>query len=246
MLTVAVCDDEETQLNEVRSAMQEFASRTAGIKFSIKCFQSAVELLDDADKNGCPDIALLDICMPSITGIQAAKELSAINPAIKIIFLTNSKEFAVEAFEVNAVHYLLKPFTQEKFDVAINRAVSLFTDEGAKRISINGKGETATMLDISEIEWIESLGYNRHVHTPHGELIETRRTLSQFAQELEKLSPEQFIMPYRGYIVNLDAVRTITPKNIQMKDGSVILIKLGDFRELKEKLFRYTFTSNFS
>ena len=134
---------------------------------------------------------------------------------------------------MNAVHYLVKPFSQGQFDEALERTIDLF--------KAKPKGGTATIVDIAKIIYIESLGHNRYVHTVKGVLTECQRTLARFLDELGSLSAGQFISPYRGYIINLAAVRTITPKSIQMNDGTDILIKPGDFRTLKEKWFKYVF-----
>ena len=242
MLTIAICDDDEAELQKIRAAAEDFVSRQCGVNAQIKEFSDSLEFLDSIEKNPCPELVLLDICMPYASGIEIAKKIREKSSAAKIIFLTTSKEYALDAFEVNAVHYLVKPFTQNQFDEAMERTIDLFTSNSKpKEITINGKGGSATIISISEITYIESIGYKRFVHTPKGEFSETQRTLTQFLKELEEMSMGQFISPYRGYIVNLAAVRTITAKAIQMKDGANILIKPGDFRILKEKLFRYTF-----
>ena len=70
---------------------------------------------------------------------------------------------------------------------------------------------------------------------------EVKLILSRLLEELNRLSPGQFITPYRGYIINLNAVRTLMPKRIEMENGSEIIIKAGDYRKIKEILFNYSF-----
>ena len=248
MVTIALCDDDQEQLAALRQATEQFISRLPpehqpGGGVTIRAFSSALACLDDMEANGTPDIALLDICMPHFSGMQLAQAIRAKNAGTQIIFLTSSREYAMDAFAVQATHYLVKPFTQEQFDQAMNRTLFLFKN-ASKHITIHGMGESFTLVDISEINYIESIGHRRYVHTTKGEFTETRRTLTQFMEELERLSPGTFICPYRGYIVNLATVRTLSSKNMQLKDGATILIKPGDFRALKEKLFSYMFAQD--
>ncbi len=240
MLTLAIVDDEADSIKKMREGTERFLSENAPLPVQIKEFSDAHDFLSDIDAHGTPDIALLDICMPDVSGVQLAEYIRKKSDTAKIVFVTSSKEFAVEAFSVNAVHYLVKPFSYAQFAEAMTRIIQMFKTE-PKKISINGAGESVTMVPVSDIIYIESVGRCRYVHTPAGEFAETRRTLAQFSQELEKISPKQFISPYRGYIVNLVAVRTITAKHILLKDGTKVLIKPGDFRALKKTLFEYTF-----
>ena len=78
--------------------------------------------------------------------------------------------------------------------------------------------------ECDDIIYIESIGYTRVVHTWGGVYEEMRKTLSSLLEELDGLCPGRFFSPYRGYIVNLDHIATITPAHIEMRDGSRILM----------------------
>ena len=99
----------------------------------------------------------------------------------------------------------------------------------------------AHAVDIDDILYIESIAYRRAVHTGTAVYEETRKTLSKLMEELDGLSPGQFIQPYRGYIVNLDAVRTVATDRIVMQNGDSVLIKRGDFRRLRDVFFSWSF-----
>lgn len=242
MRTIAICDDEQEQVHKIHAAVEAFLSARKIFNVTIRDFFDTGAFLSFIAVTKKIDIALLDICMGEVSGIELAQKIREKGGETKIIFLTTSKEFAIDAFSVNASHYLVKPFSQAAFNEAMSRCADMLeTAPEPCRITIHGEGESVTMLDINEIYCIESIGRRRYVRTAKGEFTETRRTLSQFAEELEALSPRQFILPYRGYIVNLSAVRTIAAKNFVLKDGSKVPIKPGDLRALKEKLFAYVF-----
>ena len=145
----------------------------------------------------------------------------------------------MDAFCLNAVHYVLKPFSDSDFIEAMDRAFAKRADERKLLLSlVNGIVES---VDINSIIYIESVAYRREVHTDTAVYEETRQTLHSLHERLEELSPGQFIQPYRGYIVNQDAIRTIMPDRIILHDGTAVIIKRGDFRRIRENFFSWTF-----
>ena len=115
MLRIAICDDQPTQLMLICSAAKQYFAEFQKYVAEVYGFQNAMEFLDSLEQTGGYDIAILDICMPGINGVRVGTEIRKRKDPTEIIFLTTSNEFAVEAFALNAVHYLVKPFTQEQF-----------------------------------------------------------------------------------------------------------------------------------
>lgn len=245
MLHIAICDDQEQSLLDAQKSLEDYLSERGNIPAEISAFTASADLESALEQNKIPDILILDICMPGSSGINIAKELREKNSAAKIIFITSSKDWAVEAFSLNATHYLIKPFSRTEFADAMDRAMKSFMGNrsDSKRIMINcGQGLMHT-VSVDDIIYIESIGYQRHVHTTGEHLVEVKKTLTQFLAELEGLSPGQFISPYRGYIINLNYVRTVSPRQIEMHDGAKILIKTGDYNKIKRIYFDFVFTS---
>lgn len=111
MLHIAICDDQQDQIQKIREAAEKyFQNRKENM--SCQTFENAFAFVEAVDKGALFDIVLLDVCMPGILGTDVARELRDHHSRAEIIFLTTSDEFAVEAFEVKATDYLLKPFTQ--------------------------------------------------------------------------------------------------------------------------------------
>ena len=187
------------------------------------------------------DIVVLDICLPGMLGTDVAREIRRRNDRTEIIFISISRDYAIDAFSLKAVHYVVKPFSQAQLDEALDRAMASFEEKNIRRLLINiGNGEVQS-VSIDKILYIESQGYRRVVHTAEGLYEEVKNTLSRMQEELDSISPGQFIQPYRGYIVNLDAVRTIASDRIFLHDGEFILIKRGDFRRIRSLLFDWSF-----
>ena len=135
----------------------------------------------------------------------------------------------------------MKPFSQDDFNEAMNRAVSAFLAIKPRKLLLQIGNGTVKAVDIEDILYIESVAYRRVVHTADAIYEEARMTLAKLEEKLEELSPGQFIQPYRGYIVNLSAIKTISTDRIVMQNGDSIIIKRGDFRRLREQFFQWSF-----
>lgn len=187
MLQIAVCDDEREQLQVIHRLVQDYVS-SAGRTARITDFSCAQDMLS-AVKNGTAfDIALLDICLPDTNGIALARTLLDHTPALTFIFLTTSRDYAVDAFGVGAKHYLVKPFTEADFSVAMERVFSSLPD-APKNIVITGEHGRTSIVPADDIICVESVGYLRNVTTQTDTFTETRRTLREFLQEFERLAP---------------------------------------------------------
>ncbi len=242
MLRIAICDDRAEQRALLHRATEAyFASHDSDRCIKITDFSSPLDFLDSLPRSGGYDIVLLDICMPGLNGIDVAREIRQRKDSTEIIFVTTSSEFAIDAFRLKAAHYVVKPFTREQFEDAMHRAMERFSQKEPRRILLQSENGVLETVDIDDILYIESLRYYRIVHTKSTQIQENRRSLASIKEELDTLAPEQFILPYRGYIANQNAIRSISPDAILMQNGATIPIKSGDFRKLREAFFAWSF-----
>lgn len=240
-MRVAICEDQSRELDKVRRAAETYFSAKAGEPAEIFACGSAAEFAAHLDEAGVPDIALLDIFLPEASGIRIAQEMRLRQDHTEIVFLTSSKEFAFAAFAVRAVHYLVKPYTQAQFDGAMDRAMANLRAKRPKTICLTVAGGNVQTVDIDAILFIEGMGNERIVCTTRGNFVERKRRLKEFAEELERLSPGQFVAAYRGYIVNQAHIRCIDAEVIRLTDGSFVPIRRGDFHRLRQQFFDWSF-----
>lgn len=241
MLRIAVCDDLLDQLEIIKKATEQYFEAYPDEQIKIFTYNNPLIFLESLDKTGGFDILLLDVCMPGIDGTQVATEIRRRKDKCEIIFLTTSDEFAVEAFALKAVHYLVKPFTQVQFGEAMDRAMKHFTTHQVPKVSLKLAGGGIGVLELDEIVWIESRNHTQSVFLKEGGNQETRESLSQLLALLEQLSPGQFVSPCKGYIINQKAIRTIESKGIIMRSGQTIPLARGTFREFSDRYFSYLF-----
>lgn len=239
MIHVAICDDMKNQVQLIHRAAQAYFGET-NEHVTYALYDNAFNFLDDLEKHTVFDIILLDICMPGILGTDIAAQLRAHKVSSEIIFLTTSDEFAIEAFAVQATHYLLKPFTQEQFDKAMARAVERIRMRNSKRIIFHIAGGVQ-VEEIDHILYTESQGHIMTVYLQDGSSLQTRQTMGSLLEMLERLSPGQFVSPAKGYIVNQKHIKCIKSTYIEISGHQVPLPK-GKFRQFQESYFNYIFS----
>lgn len=240
MLRIAICDDSHDQIEIIQKSANKYFSNMC--EYNIDVFDNPLIFLESVEKNGGYDIVLLDICMPGIIGVDVAKEIRQRKDKTEIIFLTISDEFAVDAFALKAAHYIIKPFTQEKFNEAMDRATLSFFDISSKKLPVKTERGDVIIIYINDIIYIQSNGHNQIIYLENNDNYrETRRSLSRLLEELENLSSNQFIAPYKGYIVNQKYIATIDSKCIKMRNGVKIPLPRGTFRQIQKQYMDYRF-----
>ncbi|MFS8579227.1 MAG: LytTR family DNA-binding domain-containing protein [Novibacillus thermophilus] len=205
-----------------------------------------------------PDVIFLDIQMPGLSGVEVAKQMkgtSSGSPTSPLfVFTTAYDDYAVEAFELEAVDYLLKPYDEKRFKIAMERVrrrlsqpsagerggrdtpVSVQTQLGTAKIMIHD-GERSVILSPESICYAVRVRRVLEIHTEE-QVLRTKMTL----QELErKLRGFPFFRSHRGYLVNLDYVHEITPwfngtYNLILRDGHASKVPVS--RAAAKRLFR--------
>lgn len=155
-----------------------------------------------------PELVFLDVQMPECGGFDVLELLGADLPPT-IIFVTAYDEYALRAFEVGALDYLLKPFDDARFHRALERAKhklaqdALLPPQATKRLAVRSPGQLL-FLNVSDIDWIEAASYYACVHVGRDTHI-LRRTLAELEQDLG----EGFIRIHRSIIVNVDRIHAL-------------------------------------
>lgn len=221
MLKCMVVDDEDYARNGLISLLKEFEDIEI-VGEASNGFE-AISMLKRLD----PDLIFLDIRMPKMSGIEVANILMKENRNIIIVFVTAYDEFAIRAFEVNALGYILKPVSKIKLEQLIDRVKKLNILENKeyveniesvvkklrkseryndKRIFINER-ERISVLDISSIKYIKSYDGFSHVFSTKG-IFKSRTTLNDME---EQLNYPNFFRSHRSYLINIDFIDSMIP-----------------------------------
>lgn len=233
-MRVVICDDIQKDMEIIRSSLDTYAAAHPECHIEVEEYNAAADILHRVEKGEAYDIALMDICMPGVPGTDAAEKMLEKNPEMSVIFLTTSDEYAVEAFAMNATHYLLKPFTQEQFDAALDRAIKKTEDQDMLSLEcVNG----VYRVRISEMISIESQNHYLLLALSSGETLRLRRKLSQMFEEIQKY-PE-FVKVGASYVVNFDFVRSISGNSIEMQGGVKIPVPRRSVEKVQRAYMEY-------
>lgn len=194
---------------------------------SIKTFTSGEELLKEKKKF---DIVLLDLMLPGIHGLEVARQISGRS---RVIFITSYREHAVEAFDVNAVHYLVKPVTEERLFRALGRAVNQTEKVDNQALTIIKNGKTQVIF-IRDIFYCEVFNHQVQIHTVHGtyDYLGTLDTL-------ENMLDERFFRCHRSYIVNMSCVAGQEKGVANLTNGERIFISRRKQTDFMQRLLNF-------
>ena len=220
-----IIDDEPL----ARSIVKEYLQSNPGVELVAECNDGFEGI--KAIQNYKPDLIFLDIQMPKINGFEML-ELIENPPAV--IFTTAFDEYAIKAFESNAIDYLLKPFSRERFDKAVQKYLhhspaseqtgqlvesAALSPSQQNRIVVKD-GNKIKIIPVNQVDYLEASDDYVKIVTEGGSFLK-KRTMNFFE---ESLINYQFVRIHRSYIVNTQLITRIDPYE---KDGHLVLLTTG-------------------
>lgn len=203
MLRAMVVDDEEPARSELRYLLEE-----TGRVDTIVEATSAREAVERLMENRV-DVMFLDVSMPKTSGMQLAEALHKLKNPPAIVFVTAYSEYAVEAFGVDAVDYLMKPVETDRLNQALDKVQSHVKPQATphstvERIPVE-KGGRKVLVPVDQIRYIEAKDDYSCIYTDDDRFLST----ISLAKLEQKLTPHGFFRVHRGYIVNLEHVEDV-------------------------------------
>ena len=230
MIKAIALDDEPLALKIIDSFCQQ-SDKVQLVKTFLKP-NDAVKYIE----NFPVDLIFLDIQMPSVSGIDFFRNL---NRDVMVIFTTAYTEYAIEGFNLNAIDYLLKPYTFERFQQAVTKALEYYnfvTNAGnTKQPFIYIRADYSLLkIDIQDIIYIEGLNDYLRIHLRNHKPIVARMTLKAL---IEKLPASDFLRVHRSYIVSLTSILKIAAKIVHIKvNDQVIQLQIG--KSYEDEVYR--------
>ena len=247
MIRTLIVDDEPL----VRERMRSLLEAEPDIAIVGECRDGREAVL--AIRREAPDVVFLDVQIPELDGFQVLEAIGA-DKAPAIVFVTAYDQYALQAFEVHAVDYLLKPFDEERFKRALDRArqsaakgpgevseklLSLLQELKApqgymERLVVKSAGRLF-FLRTQEIEWVESAGNYVCLHV-RGESHLLRETMNGLEARLD---PARFVRIHRTAIVNIDQIKELQPLfhgeyQVVLRDKTELTLSRGFRDRLQE------------
>ncbi len=221
---IAVCDDAGRD-REVVSGMARRWADAAGHIVQVSEFPSAESFLFEYDRNRDYDILLLDVEMRDMSGIELARRLRARGCRAEIVFITSHFEFIAEGYDVDALHYLVKPVSEEKLFEVLDRASRRLAAEPPS-VVVTVEGGTVKLLE-ADILYVEAFAHTIEIHT-RSDVLRLRESITAFG---ERLSGD-FFRAHRSYIVNLRAVERISRTSVTLSGGAEVPLARGKYDEI--------------
>ncbi|MFR8010590.1 MAG: LytR/AlgR family response regulator transcription factor [Clostridia bacterium] len=214
-MNIAICDDEQAQLDFLCACVKNWGEKRK-IDCSVSAFQSANALWMEYETERY-DLALLDIQMPGQSGMELAAELRRRNDDIGIIFITGIADQMAQGYDVDAIHYLLKPVAEPKLFEVLDRALARMGVQ-EKKLLFKGKGDETVAVPEHEVEYLEARSHDTILACAGGDF----QLPVSFGEAVSALPAGHFIKCHRSYVVNLRAIRRIGKYEITLDSGRVI------------------------
>ena len=229
-MRIAVCDDDLREMEQLESALKGWDPTRSAEKYF-----SGAALLASAKQQPPFDIVFLDIYLPGENGIDIATELRTISPDTGIVFVTVSRDFAVEAFSLYAMHYLIKPVTTDGIIEAFKRLTEF---RAKKRVSITLKsGTNRHTVFLDQICLVESDNHSVNILLTDGRRLKIRMSFSDIEQKMDK----NFLRINRGIIVNMDYIAQMGTNICVLRDGLSLPINIRQNTAIRAAYDNYVF-----
>lgn len=235
-ISVLVCDD----LNEARGDMirklRDYEARR-GVEIEIDTAANGTELLS-MWRPGRWSIIFLDIYMPEMDGIEVARRLRAADPACEIVMVTTSRDHGITAYELHAMDYLTKPYTQEDVDEVMDWFLKQRTERSAELNVRTQEGDCAVRTE--DIRYIESRGHNCVIHAGRQEL-NVRATLDELLGDLGETG---FFRCHQSFLVNFRHISQAEKRFFLTDSGERVPISASNLARSKTALLEWVALQN--
>lgn len=237
-MNIALCEDQIKDMEEIKIVLRNTTARMQ-LDVNTDFFHSGEELIRAIENGHHYSLLLLDIFLGGINGIQTAYKIRFLMPEVHIAFMTVSHEHAVDAFDLNAVHYMIKPIAERQMRECLER---FLTREGLpiKALTIKSDSKTYTFM-LSNVQKIQSRNKGIDVYLQNGK--KTCHIPISFKRAEEQLDPRLFLKISRGLIVQMPHILCIERETCRLRDGTEAIISRRERAAIRKKYNDYLFRS---
>ncbi len=234
MIRISICDDDEKERKMIENNLISFMLRHSCYSITYDIYSSAIEMIENFAEKGSPDVVLLDICMPGLSGIDCASEILRETNETDIIFITTSSDYAIDAFSLHVADYIKKPYCQEKFDSSLERVLKKRCEKTRALIVSNSRMH---LIALEDIVYIETSNKKKIFVLSDGERYETWMKNDEIEKSI--LLIDSLIKCGSSFIINLTHVKAFRDSTLLMDNGAVINVPRRVKSSLKDQYFNY-------
>ena len=207
-MNVAIVEDNTSSAKNLQSHLARFEKET-GIDIRSSVYKDGIDFI--ANYASQWDLVLMDIEMPVLDGMRTAKKLRELDKDVLLIFVTQLAQYAISAFEVDAMDYMLKPVNYYAFYLKMQRVVHKLKSKSREFITIKNKS-SVKKIAIDDIRYIDIYGHTLYYHTAEGTFPSTgSKTLKELSEDMKKYG---FQRCSQSYLVNLKYVKSFDKETV--------------------------------
>ena len=230
---IAICDNDENDLERACNLVDSFLRERKNMEGEIIAFSSPQKLLKAVVQEDF-DLYLLDILMPEMTGIELGKLIREKSRRVPIIYMTSSREFAFEAYGVQAMYYLEKPVSYKQLEESLYMALKFKGKEKENKILINTR-DGVIAIDSNDVLYVENESRTAVYYLNNGEKVVSVSNRRSFEETVEGICKNNsFIHPHKSYYVNMQYIRLIRQTSIYLDNDVEIPISRKHLTEMKK------------
>ncbi len=240
-MNIAICDDDQQSCGILNLMLKEYASRKYIPDLSVSTFTDGHDLLDAIQEDQCFDICILDIVMPAVSGIDLGVKLRDSGYNGLIIYLTSSKDYALDSYKVKAFNYILKPVIPESLYSTLDDAIKDISSKVDRSIIIKTK-DGNVRISASNILFVELCKRILVYHLSDGSTLESIYIRVPFAEATkELLEDKHFVQCGAGNVINLSQVTMVCNDEIIFKNDFSAFFSKKICTELRSVWTKYWF-----
>ena len=232
MIHIAVVEDDAGYRSKLEGYIEDYG-RENGETIQVTTFSDGLDIVENYTAGY--DVILMDIEMKHLNGMDAARRIRTMDTNVPIIFITNSAQFAIQGYEVEALSYVLKPVSYFAFSQELKRAIRRVKEKTSFFLHIPQK-EGMVRLDVSRLRYVESMGHNVVYHTHTGDVV-NRESLKSVE---EKLVPHGFSRCNNCYLVNTRFINWVHEYQVNVSGNILTISRPRHHQFMKDLMNIYT------
>lgn len=235
-IQIAVCDDEEYYRDELEKLVSVYGNESE-TEFVIDVYENAALLLEAFTQQGkMYDLIFFDVEMPGMTGIEAARKIYALDTEALFCFVTSHTEYALHAFEVEAIDYIVKPMKYLDVKRVMKKAMiqiyyRVDREEAKNRYLDIVSARAQVTIDLTKVIYIEKRRNQCIFHLTDGEQI----CYDSLGNIYKRLNTEEFVYTHQGYIANFHYIKEVRTDAVCFGSGMEIPVSRKYYQNLKER-----------
>ncbi len=239
IIRIALCDDEGAQLAQAEAFLRTYRARRPHMELDTAAFSSGIDLMEHLRAKGAFDLYLLDVIMPGENGIELGRSIREFDQGGRIVYLTASRDFAVDSYQVRAWDYLLKPLDEERLFQILDGAAGDLARDRRALVSVKTR-DGFRRLPFRSVVYGELADRCVRYHLSDNSVLESTSLRGSFRDAVRPLLEQPgFVLCAASFIVNLLFVERVEPSGLRLTDGRPLPLSRLFRAEVTERWLDY-------